>query len=35
VKERVFFRHLLIFSIVIIATAPGVAWLVFVLIGIQ
>jgi di/tricarboxylate transporter len=34
VKERVFFKHLLIFSIVIIATAPGIAWLVFVLIGI-
>ena len=34
VKERVFFRQILIFSIVIIATAPGIAWLVFVLIGI-
>ncbi|MCD1159170.1 hypothetical protein [Peribacillus frigoritolerans] len=34
-KERVFFRQILIFSIVIIATAPGIAWLVFVLIGIR
>ncbi|PHD71668.1 hypothetical protein COF64_22710 [Bacillus sp. AFS043905] len=34
VKERVFFRQILIFSIVIIATALGIAWLVFVLIGI-